>query len=271
MYRSIAAERLTLSYSRLDGPIDENFQRLTCGVRLISFQCRPTEKMIMQQLIDGYSRFRSNVFPQHSELFEKLATGQQPQALFICCSDSRVMPEMMMQCEPGVLFPVRNAGNLVPPPSENSSGVAATVEYAVRVLKVADVIVCGHSDCGAMKGLMHTEQLQSLPIVKAWLENAGVASRWLTSTLKEATTMSPEERLKLLTEANVVAQMQNLHAHPAVYEYVRRGTLNVHGWMYDIGSGGIRRFDGEKGVFCPLLPESLSMVQSSDRDERKIA
>jgi carbonic anhydrase len=222
----------------------------------------------MQQLIDGYTRFRSNVFPQHSQLFEKLATGQQPQALFICCSDSRVMPEMMMQCEPGVIFPIRNAGNLVPPSSENGSGVAATVEYAVRVLKVADVIVCGHSDCGAMTGLLHTEQLESLPIVRAWLENAGVASRWLTNNLKESRTMSAEERLRLVTEANVIAQMQNLHAHPAVYEYVSRGLLNVHGWMYDIGSGGIARFNAETGTFLPLVAESLTALPI---DERKIA
>lgn len=225
----------------------------------------------MQQLIDGYTRFRSDVYPQHSKLFEKLAKGQQPQALFICCSDSRVMPEMMMQCEPGVIFPLRNAGNLVPPSSENGSGAGATVEYAVRVLKVADVIVCGHSDCGAMKGLLQTEQLEALPIVKAWLQNAGESARWLTSTLKEATTMSFEERLQLVTEANVVAQMQNLHAHPAVYEFVRKGALNVHGWMYDIGSGGIRRFDAEQGTFRPLISEVLPSVQGTELDDRKIA
>jgi len=223
----------------------------------------------MQQLIDGYTRFRSHVFPQRAQLFEELAKGQKPQALFICCSDSRVMPEMMMQAEPGVLFPIRNAGNLVPPPSESGGGVAATVEYAIRVLKVADVIVCGHSDCGAMKGLLHTDQLESLPIVKAWLENTGAASRWLTGTLKDATTMPFEERLQLITEANVIAQMQNLHAHPAVYEFVRKGSLNVHGWMYEIASGGIRRFDAEKGRFTALLPEDIATVPVCD--ERKIA
>lgn len=223
----------------------------------------------MQQLIDGYTRFRSHVFPQRAELFEKLAKGQQPQALFICCSDSRVMPEMMMQAEPGVLFPIRNAGNLVPPPSENSSGVAATVEYAVRVLKVADIIVCGHSDCGAMKGLLHSDQLESLPIVRAWLENAGVASRWLTTTLKDAVTMSFEERLQLITEANVIAQVQNLHAHPAVYEFVRKGSLNVHGWMYEIATGGIRKFDADKGRFTSLVADDIAAVPV--HEERKIA
>src|SRR5258708_33072414 len=100
-------------------------------------------EITMQRLIEGYSRFRTNVFPQHSQLFERLAMGQTPQALFIACSDSRVMPEMVMQCDPGDLFPCRNAGNLVPPPTETTSGVAATIEYAIRVLKIPDVVFCG--------------------------------------------------------------------------------------------------------------------------------
>jgi carbonic anhydrase len=221
---------------------------------------------IMQRLIEGYIQFRSKVFPQHSQLFEQLSKGQQPLALFICCSDSRVMPEMMMQCEPGVIFPVRNAGNLIPLPGENGSGVAATVEYAVRVLKVADIIICGHSDCGAMKGLLQAEKLESLPIVKTWLENAGASSRWLTATLKDSKTMAFEKQLELVTEANVIAQMHNLHANPAVYESVRNGQLDVHGWMYDIASGHIRRFDGDKGSFVPLISDDLQT-----QDERKIA
>ncbi|MDE1177224.1 MAG: carbonic anhydrase [Edaphobacter sp.] len=225
----------------------------------------------MQQLIDGYAKFRSKVFPQHSELFEKLSTGQQPQALFICCSDSRVMPEMIMQCEPGVLFPIRNAGNLVPVPGEASSGVAATVEYAIRVLNVADVIICGHSDCGAMKGMLHMEQLESLPVVKAWLENAGASSRGRLASVKDAEALPFQEKLALLAELNVIAQVENLKAHPAVYEAMRRGTLKVHGWMYDIGSGGIRRFDTEKGSFVALLPEDQPVIEAGVRDERKIA
>jgi carbonic anhydrase len=223
----------------------------------------------MKQLIDGYTRFRSQVYPQHSELFHQLAKGQQPQALFICCSDSRVMPEMIMQSEPGVLFPIRNAGNLVPPPNETGGGVAATVEYAIRVLKVADVIVCGHSDCGAMKGILDMDQLDALPIVKAWLESAGASSRGLLAAIKDSADLPYEEKLQLLADLNVVAQVQNLNSHPAVYEAVRQGILKVHGWMYDIGSGGIRRFDEETGIFVPLLPEDQPVIE--EREIRKIA
>lgn len=223
----------------------------------------------MQRLIEGYRRFRAQVYPQHSKLFEKLAKGQQPQALFICCSDSRVVPEMVMQCEPGDLFPCRNAGNLVPPATETNSGVAATVEYAVRVLKVADVIVCGHSDCGAMKGILESEKLESLPIVRSWLEHAGL-SKWLTRTLKKETSMAFEERLRAITEINVIAQLQNLKTHPAVDEALKKGAVGVHGWMFDIGSGDIRRFDPELGAFCPLLADSQTAAVEPAQ-ERKIA
>jgi carbonic anhydrase len=218
----------------------------------------------MQRLIDGYARFRSNVFPQHAKLFERLAKGQQPQALFICCSDSRVMPEMVMQCDPGDLFPCRNAGNLVPPPTETGSGVAATIEYAVRGLKVKDAVVCGHSDCGAMKALLESEQLQSLPIVRSWLEHAGPSSRWLTRMLKDATAMTPERRLQALTEANVIMQMQNMCQHPVVVEAVSTGALRVHGWTYDIADGAIRSFDAEQGEFRPLLPDASPAIQKKN-------
>ena len=223
----------------------------------------------MQRLIEGYARFRAKVYPQQAKLFEKLAKGQQPQALFICCSDSRVMPELVMQCDAGDLFPCRNAGNLVPPPSETCSGVAATVEYAIRVLKVPDVIVCGHSDCGAMKAILEGGHLESLPIVRSWLEHAGPSSKWLTRTLKGATSMSFEERLQAVTEANVIAQVQSLKTHPAVDEALKKGTVGVHGWMYDIASGNIRRFDPQLGSFCALLADPTAPVEA--KQELKIA
>jgi len=206
----------------------------------------------MQRLMEGYSRFRSKVFPEHSKLFARLAEGQKPQALFIACSDSRVMPEMLMQCEPGDLFPCRNAGNLVPPPTETTSGVAATIEYAIRVLKIPDVVICGHSDCGAMKGMLQHEHLDELPLVKSWLRHAGPSSRWLRGMLRGAESFSFERKLKMLTEANVIMQMQNLLAHPVVADGLKAGTLKVHGWMYDIGSGRLESFDSELGVFSAI-------------------
>jgi carbonic anhydrase len=226
----------------------------------------------MQRLIDGYAKFRTKVFPQHSKLLERLAREQQqPQALFICCSDSRVMPEMVMQCEPGDLFPCRNAGNLVPPSTETGSGVAATIEYAVRVLKVKDAIVCGHSDCGAMKALLDGNDLDTLPVVRSWLEHAGPSSRWLTRMLKDGTSMTTEQRLWAVTEANVIMQMQNLCQHPAVAEAVQARSLNLHGWMYDIASGGLRSFDSAQGTFRSLIAEAQSTAQGEKKTELKIA
>jgi carbonic anhydrase len=225
----------------------------------------------MQRLIEGYARFRAKVYPQHAKLFEKLAKGQQPQALFICCSDSRVMPELVMQCDAGDLFPCRNAGNLVPPATETGSGVAATVEYAIRVLKVPDVIVCGHSDCGAMKGILQSDDLEVLPVVRSWLQHAGPSSKWLTRVLKKTTSFTFEERLQAVTEANVIAQMQSLKTHPAVDEALKKGTVQVHGWMYDIASGSIRRFDPDLGAFCALLAESQPPAPVKTKQELKIA
>jgi carbonic anhydrase len=225
----------------------------------------------MQQLIDGYARFRSNVFPQQAVLFEKLSKGQQPQALFICCSDSRVVPEMVMQCDPGTLFPCRSVGNLVPPPTETASGIAATIEYAVRVLKIPDLIVCGHSDCGAMKGILESEKIESLPAVRSYLQHAGPSSKWLTRLLKDATSLSFEEKLRLLTEANVIVQLQNLRAHPTVDEALKKKTVQVHGWVYDIGTGGIRQFDSEQGCFRSLLAEEQADAITPPGRQRKIA
>jgi len=225
----------------------------------------------MQQLIEGYAKFRSSVFPTQSGLFEKLAKGQQPQALFICCSDSRVVPEVVMQCEPGTLFPCRSVGNLVPPSTETSSGVAATIEYAIRVLRIPDIVVCGHSDCGAMKGILESDQIESLPAVRSYLQHAGPSSRWLTRLLKDSTGFSFEQRLRLLTEANVIAQIHNLRSHPAVHDALHHNTVRIHGWVYDIGTGGIQQFDVEQGSFRPLLAEEQTTLAASSNRERRIA
>lgn len=206
----------------------------------------------MHRLLAGYARFRSSVFPSHKNLFEKLSKGQQPEALFITCSDSRVMPEMILQCEPGQIFPIRLAGNLVPPPGIEGDGIAATIEYAIRALKIRDVILCGHTGCGAMKELLEQAHTRDLPGVASWLEQAGQASKWLRSTLRDVKTLSADDKLNLVIEANVVSQLDHLRQHAAVREGLENGTLKLHGWIYDITSGEIRALDAETGVFSPL-------------------
>ena len=123
----------------------------------------------MKNFIDGFIRFKRDVFPKRKQLFERLAGAQSPEALFITCADSRIVPDLIMQTEPGDLFICRNAGNIVPPYGEVQGGVSATIEYAVAVLNVSHIIVCGHTDCGAMKGILKPETLDELPTVKSWL------------------------------------------------------------------------------------------------------
>ena len=129
----------------------------------------------MQHMIDGFARFRREVFPEQREVFERLASGQSPHTMFITCADSRVMPEMVFSAQPGELFVYRNIGNIVPPYAQHVSGVVAAVEYAVKVLKVQHIVICGHSDCGAMKALQHPGKLDGMPSVESWLKHADVA------------------------------------------------------------------------------------------------
>jgi carbonic anhydrase len=191
----------------------------------------------MQKIIDGLSHFQNNVYESHRELFEKLATTQNPETLFITCSDSRINPNMLTQTLPGELFIVRNAGNIVPPHGAASGGEAATVEYAVAVLGVRDIIVCGHSDCGAMRGLLNPEKLNDLPVVKAWLNNAEATRRILAENYSD---LSGEDLLMAAVEENVLVQVENLRTLPSVAAKLAAGTIKLHGWVYDIASGEVR-------------------------------
>ncbi|HVG27074.1 MAG TPA: carbonic anhydrase [Acidobacteriaceae bacterium] len=206
----------------------------------------------MHRLLEGYARFRTSVFPKLAPEFERLSHGQSPEALLITCSDSRVMPEMLLQSDPGVVFPIRVAGNLVPPPGNDPSGIAATIEYAVRVLKVSEVIVCGHSGCGAIKELLEQAHANELPDVTSWLSHAGVSAKWLRGTFTEIGGMSPERQLALMTEANVLTQLDHLRHHAAVRDGLREHKLRLHGWVYEIATGEIRSFDDHTGRFEPL-------------------
>jgi carbonic anhydrase len=220
----------------------------------------------MQQLLAGYSAFRSKIFAQHSRQFAELAFLEDPQALFITCSDSRVMPEMITQCAPGEILCCRNAGNLVPPPEETASGVAATVEYAVRALRVPDIIVCGHSDCGAMRALLDEGRLKDLPLVRSWLGYAGPMSHAFRGVMQDPRVWPVEERLRVLTELNVIAQLRSLSAHPAVARAIRRGSVRIHGWVYEIPTGEVHCLDSATGSFRPLLANCPEMATAFEEE-----
>ena len=202
----------------------------------------------MQQLLEGYRRFRREVFPQKKDHFHLLAELQKPDVLFITCADSRVVPDLILQTEPGDLFLCRTVGNIVPPHGQLPGGVSSTVEYAVEVLHVRHIIVCGHSDCGAMKAVMDRPDLSRLPLTAKWLGFAQSAWGYLDPGVDPSDTKALHTAL---IHANVMAQVENLKTHPEVTNGLGNGTLQIHGWYYDILTGEIDRYDEGKQRVLP--------------------
>ena len=196
--------------------------------------------MAVEKLLGGVSRFQKDIYPRHQDLFEKLAVGQRPEALFITCADSRIDPCLLTQTEPGELFICRVIGNIVPPYPDSLGGVSATIEYAVGVLRVPDVIVCGHTDCGVIKGALYPDALSSFAAVWNWLRYANVQNRQAEPST---------ELLLAVTEENVITQLKNLRSHPAVANRLREGNLALHGWVYHIGPGVVTAYDEKSGRF----------------------
>lgn len=210
----------------------------------------------MQKLLEGHRHFLSAVFPDRRDHYKLLADRQSPEWLFITCSDSRVVPDLVLDTEPGDLFIARNAGNIVPDHAtesdESVDGVTATIEYAVEVLKVKHIILCGHSDCGALKAAIDRTSLESLPKARRWLSNVEAAFT-CRPPLNTADGVSAE--LASLIRGNVIAQLRNLRTQPSVANALAHHALEIHGWYYDILTGHIEQFDEQAGVFVPLVAE----------------
>jgi len=203
----------------------------------------------VDRILKGLSRFQKSVYPKQRDLFQKLALGQRPDALFITCADSRIDPCMLTQTKPGQLFICRVIGNIIPPYPDAIGGVSATIEYAVGVLGVPDVIVCGHTDCGVMKGVLSPEALEPLTSVSAWLNYAQPARKAAES---QEETRTETELLLAVAERNVVQQLGNLRTHPTVAERLDQGDLNLHGWVYDLGEGVVTHYDSSQDAFVAL-------------------
>ncbi|RQM47184.1 carbonic anhydrase [Paraburkholderia bannensis] len=202
----------------------------------------------MKEIIDGFIKFQRDIFPKRQHLFSQLAKQQNPEVLFVTCSDSRVVPELITQREPGDMFVIRNAGNIVPSYGPEPGGVSATVEYAVSVLGVRDIVICGHSNCGAMAAISECMCLDHLPAVGSWLRHADAARAINASREYD----SPAEQLAALVRDNVVAQLTNIRTHPVVALAIAKRRLNLHGWVYDIATGAIEALDESAGEFFPL-------------------
>jgi carbonic anhydrase len=204
----------------------------------------------MDRLIEGHKRFLKDVFPARRDQFHLLAESQAPEWLFITCSDSRIVPDLILGTGPGDLFISRNAGNVVPITATDVDGTTATIEYAVEVLKVKHAILCGHSDCGAMKAALDRKGLEKLPKASRWLQHVEAAF-----SHRQPLNPADGEHAEIcsLIRGNVVAQLLNLKAQPAVALEMTRGALTVHGWYYDILSGRIEQYDEQMRRFMPLI------------------
>ncbi|WP_030993644.1 carbonic anhydrase [Streptomyces sp. NRRL WC-3744] len=200
----------------------------------------------MQDLAEGVAHFQRGVFPAQAAHFQHLATTHRPSTLFISCSDARVIPELITQSEPGELFVIRTAGNLVPAYTPNADGIAASIEYAVAVLGVSGIVVCGHSACGAMTALADEHDLDALPAVAHWLRHAE-ASRVRTDCAEPG-----EDKVSVLVRNNVIAQLANLATHPSVVRALAAKTLTLRGWVYDIPTGAVDQVDPVTGCSAAL-------------------
>lgn len=204
----------------------------------------------MDKLVQGVRAFQDKVFGEHQALFEQLAYGQQPETLFITCSDSRIDPNLVTQTKPGELFVVRNAGNIVAPFSTAPSAEAAAIEYAVNALKVQHVVICGHAKCGAMGGLLALDQLDALPSVKSWLSHAEAARCVVQEKYPD---LSGDDLLAATINQNVLVQLDNLKTHPSVAAALSTERLQLHGWVYDFTNGSITAHNAQAGEFASLV------------------
>ncbi|WP_086617088.1 carbonic anhydrase [Erythrobacter tepidarius] len=214
----------------------------------------------MSKLALGVIKFQREVFPEKQELFERLSTGQNPEALFITCSDSRIETAMITQTDPGELFICRNAGNIVPPHTNQTGGMTASIEFAIGALQIPHIVVCGHTECGAMKGAMNCAKLTNLPHVRKWL---GYSQRAVDIVEKMGAGLDEESKMRMLLEQNVILQLEHLKTHPTVAQALAQKAVRLHGWVYDIKTGEVTAFDESTGAWLPIEERYAAEVASA--------
>ncbi len=206
----------------------------------------------MKKLIKGLREFKSSYFSTHEELFEQLSHGQKPRVLFITCSDSRIDPNLITQAGLGELFVIRNAGNIIPPFGATNGGEGATIEYAIQALDIQQIIVCGHSHCGAMKGLMKLDSLRiEMPLVHDWLKYAEATRRLVKDNYSN---YEGEELLEIIIAENVLTQIENLRTYPVIRSKLHQGQLSIYAWIYQIETGEVLAYDPQKHAY--VLPQN---------------
>ena len=210
----------------------------------------------LAKIVAGIAKFQRDIFPAERQFFQRLAHGQQPIAMFFTCADSRIVPSLLLQTGPGEVFTERTPGNIVPRYSDHVGGITASVEFALLALHVPLIIVCGHTDCGVVKALLEPEKASAMPALQSWMRYSLPARERL---LRDNPNASKEEKLRLLTQYNVLVQLENLQTHPAVDARLRSGDVQVHGWVYDIPNGAVWAADPQSGEFRPLATESAEV------------
>jgi carbonic anhydrase len=217
----------------------------------------------MRRLIKGLQQFRSKYVSTHHDLLEQLSHGQKPRVLFITCSDSRIDPNRLTDTDLGDLFVIRNAGNIIPPYGAANGGEGATVEYAVHALGIEQIVVCGHSHCGAMKGLLQVGELEEkMPLVYDWLKHAEATRRLVIDNYYDR---SKEELLEIMIAENVLTQIENLETYPVVRAKLFRGTLKIYAWIYLIETGEVLAYDPKTHSY--LLPQNLLSEEEGPMSE----
>jgi carbonic anhydrase len=217
----------------------------------------PAIEQSWKRLVNGVRTFHRDIFPAQRALYETVASqGQHPHTLLITCADSRIDPELLTQAGPGEIFVTRNIGNIVPGYGEMLGGVSAVIEFAVSALCVSHIVILGHADCGAMKGLINPDSVAAMPTVKRWLRNAEAAR----SIVEAHNELAPDAFMESLIETNVLLQLDHLRTHPSVAGRLARGTLAVHGWVYDIATGIVRMHDTATGQFEPINTDTGKSV-----------
>ena len=219
----------------------------------------------MDKIIKGVINFRQNVYPEHKDLFGSLADGQSPDVLFATCSDSRIDPNLLTGTAPGDLFICRNAGNIIPPHSNETGGMTASIEYAVAVLGVRHIIICGHTDCGAIKGALDLNALNGLPHVKEWLGHCRSAME-IVRERHDIPHDQPvgSEHLNEAIEENVLQQVQHIRTHPVVAAKLATGKVAVHGWVYNIKTGSIRCCSHNDIVFRNFDDHYAELIEQTE-------
>ena len=217
--------------------------------------------MPIKRIIAGLSEFHDNYFVAHRELFEQLSHGQSPGVMFITCSDSRIDPCLITQTQPGELFVVRNVGNIIPAYGSMMNSESAAIEYAIQALDIKDIIVCGHSHCGAMKGLLQIGSLsQQMPLVYDWLKHYAEPTRRLV--MDNYQNCSGEQLLKIAIQQNVITQLKNLETYPAIRSRIHGGDLTIHAWIYEIETGEVFIYEPNSQEF-KLIEQNTANVNDT--------